>query len=230
MEYRDLVPDRLGGRVIASHIRILKGGPVPDYVHHHHVEFQIIYCYKGSVKLVYEDQGPPFVMQAGDCVLQPPHIRHRVLECSDNMEVIEVSAPAEHETLLDHDMELPTSTMNTIRDFDGQRFVYHESSKATWQPGPYEGFESRDTGIGSATNGLAQVAVIRAARQQTRMTIGCDGEFLFNVVLRGVISVQTNGDGARSFDAGDAFLVTPDTQITLTEISEDFELLQVARR
>ena len=30
MHYRDLVPSRLGGAVIASHIRIPDGGPVPD--------------------------------------------------------------------------------------------------------------------------------------------------------------------------------------------------------
>ena len=30
MRYRDLIPDRLGGAFIASHIRILEGGPVPD--------------------------------------------------------------------------------------------------------------------------------------------------------------------------------------------------------
>ena len=30
MEYRDLIPDRYGGRFIASHLRIPKAGPVPD--------------------------------------------------------------------------------------------------------------------------------------------------------------------------------------------------------
>ncbi|MDN5788903.1 MAG: cupin, partial [Pseudorhodobacter sp.] len=30
MQYRDLVPSRLGGAIIASHIRIPDGGPVPD--------------------------------------------------------------------------------------------------------------------------------------------------------------------------------------------------------
>ena len=33
MQYRDLIPCRLGGQFIASHIRIPEGGPVPDYVH-----------------------------------------------------------------------------------------------------------------------------------------------------------------------------------------------------
>jgi hypothetical protein len=58
MQYRDLLPGRLGGGIMASHIRIPKGGPVPDMVHYHTIGFQLIFCYKGWVKLVYEDQGP----------------------------------------------------------------------------------------------------------------------------------------------------------------------------
>jgi hypothetical protein len=37
MQYRDLIPGRLGGRFIASHIRIPDGGDVPDYVHYHRI-------------------------------------------------------------------------------------------------------------------------------------------------------------------------------------------------
>ncbi len=58
MQYRDLIPTRLGGAIIASHIRIPDGGPVPDMVHFHKVGFQLIFCVKGWVDVVYEDQGP----------------------------------------------------------------------------------------------------------------------------------------------------------------------------
>jgi quercetin dioxygenase-like cupin family protein len=73
------VPDRLGGAVIASHIRIPDGGPVPDMVHFHKVGFQLIFCINGWVDVVYEDQGGPIRLRAGDCFIQPPEIRHRVL-------------------------------------------------------------------------------------------------------------------------------------------------------
>ena len=98
MRYRDLIPTRQGGRFIASHIAIPDGGPVPDYVHYHRVRFQMIFCHRGWVRVVYEDQGEPFVLHAGDCVLQPPEIRHRVLESSPGLEVVELGCPAEHET------------------------------------------------------------------------------------------------------------------------------------
>jgi quercetin dioxygenase-like cupin family protein len=125
MRYRDLVPGRLGGRLIASHIEIPAGGEVPDYVHFHDIEFQMIFCAAGWVRLVYEDQGEPFVLRAGDCVLQPPLIRHRVLEASAGLEVIEIGGPAEHLTRREHRLELPTTTVHDDRDFRGQRFVRH---------------------------------------------------------------------------------------------------------
>ena len=63
MLYRDLLPGRAGGAMIASHIRIPSGGPVPDYVHFHRVHFQLIVCVEGWVEVVYEGQGGPFVLE-----------------------------------------------------------------------------------------------------------------------------------------------------------------------
>ena len=127
MRYRDLIPGRLGGSFIASHIHIPDAGPVPDYVHFHHVRFQMIFCAKGWVRLVYEDQGEPFVLEAGDCVLQPPRIRHRVLECSADLEVVEIGCPADHETIVEHTIELPTAQLRPDREFAGQRFTRHRA-------------------------------------------------------------------------------------------------------
>lgn len=123
MEYRDLIPDRVGGKVIASNIRLLADGPVADYVHYHKIEFQMIYCLKGWIEVVYEDQGPPFWLEAGDCVVQPPEIRHRVLFAEGGAEVLEVTMPAEHETWADHEMTLPNESIDKERRFNGQSFV-----------------------------------------------------------------------------------------------------------
>ena len=46
---------------------------------------------------VYEGYGE-HAFSAGDCVLQPPGIVHNELECSDDLEVLEVYSPAVHET------------------------------------------------------------------------------------------------------------------------------------
>lgn len=160
MLYRDLVPGRDGGRLIASHIKIPEGGPVPDWVHFHTVGFQIIYCWRGWVRVVYQDQGAPLVLEAGDAVLQPPGIRHQVLECSPGLEVIEVASPAEHATAADPDLALPTAEHRPERAFDGQRFVHHRAAGA---PRREDGaLEVRDLGITEATGGLVAARVARA--------------------------------------------------------------------
>jgi len=163
MMYRDLIPGRAGGRIVASHIRLAQDGPVPDYVHYHKIQFQMIYCLRGRILVVYEDQGPPFWLEAGDCVLQPSGIRHRVLESSGQAEVVEVSMPAVHETWVEHEIELPTSDVRTDRDFDGQRFCRYVRATAEWRSDA-DNFEYSDTGIGEATLGLANVRLVRSAK------------------------------------------------------------------
>jgi len=134
MQYRDLVPSRLDGRLIGSQIRIPTAGPVPDQVHFHEVGFQLIYCLAGWVRLVYQDQGEPFLLEAGDAILQAPTQRHRVLESSAGLEVLEVSSPAEHPTRFDHDLDLPNTPTPLGGSFGGQPYVHHQAGDAAWRP------------------------------------------------------------------------------------------------
>ncbi len=228
MRYRDLIPGRQGGRFVASHIRVVLGGPVPDYVHFHAVRFQMIYCRSGWVRVVYEDQGPPLVLRAGDCVLQPPRIRHRVLESSIGAEVIEVGAPAEHETFADHDLTLPTPKLRADRDFDGQRFVFHEASAAQWRPWRIEGFEARDLGIFDATRGMASAHVARALRghRESQRTTH-HGELRFAAVLRGEATLDCDGRAGERLAEGDAFVVPAGLPHAIAECSDAFELLEI---
>jgi quercetin dioxygenase-like cupin family protein len=211
MQYRDLIPGRLGGRFVASHIRIPQGGPVPDYVHYHRIRFQMIYCRAGWVRVVYEDQGAPFLLAAGDCVLQPPEIRHRVLEASPGLEVIEIGSPAVHETRADHGLALPTGIHRPSRDFGGQRFQRHIAAEARWRPWRLAGFEVRDTGIGEATGGLAGVRVVRRipsridpSGQLHAHRYAHGGELLFLFVLAGILDLDTDGKGGHRLAANDS--------------------------
>ena len=225
MEYRDLIPGRFGGRFIASHIRILKGGPVPDYVHHHDIEFQVIFCVNGWVKVVYEDQGAPMLMKAGDCFLQPPHIRHRVLECSDEMEVVEIACPAEHETSVDHEMTLPTADVVPERDFDGQKFVFHQAEDAKWLLSDVPGMQYRNTGIAAATHGVASVVVVRATGECGEIPLGHSAEFRFCFFLKGSATLR-NGD-ATELSRGDALAIPPGFDGSFEDLSSDVEMLEV---
>jgi quercetin dioxygenase-like cupin family protein len=232
MQYRDLIPSRLGGRFIASHIRIPVGGPVPDYVHFHRIRFQMIYCRKGWARLVYEDQGAPFLFQAGDCVLQPPEIRHRVLEASDGLEVIEIGCPALHETFADHAMTLPTPHVLPQRDFGGQRFVRHVAAEARWLPwrpqGSEAGFEARDTGIGAATDGLAGARVVRPRGGTGAMaTLGAHGgELLFLFVLAGELRLEGATLSDHRLREGDSCVIPADAAHAI-EAGAGSEILEV---
>jgi len=223
MLYRDLIPDRQGGRCIASHIQIRDGGPVPDYVHFHAIQFQIIYCYKGWVRLVYEDQGEPFVLQAGECVLQPPRIRHRVLEASPGLEVVELGVPAVHATHADHDLPLPTQTVRTDREFEGQRFVRFLPATARFTAARFAGFEACELGIAAATRGLASVHVLRV-REPSRVAARHDAELLFHFVLRGELTL----DDEHRLAAADAFIIPAGRPFVWSHASQDLELLEVA--
>ena len=225
--YRDLIPDRLGGSIIASHIRIPDGGPVPDMVHYHTVGFQLIFCYRGWVDLVYEDQGEPFRLHEGNCVIQPPQIRHRVLYASDNIEVIEIGVPAEHVTTIDYEMELPNGPANPDRVFDGQRFVHHKASEAVWTPFRIPGFRSRDTFIAENTGNVAGVHVVHRDRGATAWTRH-DADILFTFVMVGRVVLEGDGREPYALEAGDAFVVPPGMAVRYTDASDDIELLEVS--
>jgi len=226
MRYRDLVPDRLGGAFIASHIRILEGGPVGDYVHFHKIRFQTIFCRKGWVRVAYEGQGDSIVMHAGDCVLQPPLIRHRVMESSAGAEVVEICTPAEHITMADRSMALPNDDLQPGRDFNGQKFVFHVAARGSWLPWRVQGFEVQDTGIGQATAGLAGVRVVRPQGQPPTHSQAQDTEFCFYFVLSGRVTVQIAG-ASHVLAADDSITIPHGAPYALTDSSPDLTLLEV---
>ncbi|KAI1734515.1 RmlC-like cupin domain-containing protein [Xylaria scruposa] len=227
MHYRDLIPGRLGGAIIASHIRIPDAGPVPDNVHYHTVGFQLIHCHAGWVRLVYEDQGEPFILRAGDSVIQPPQIRHRVLESSGGLQV---GVPAEHLTTIDHVMKLPTPHHRPDREWDGQKFVHSRLEDAVWGPWRVPGFEARDTGVENGTKGVAAVRVVRPATgvEQAELVTSHDSDILFTFVLSGSCTLHGEGQGSQTLSEGDAYTLPPSLKTCLADCSADLSLLEVS--
>lgn len=226
MHYRDLVPDRLGGAVIASHIRIPDGGPVPDMVHYHKVGFQLIFCVNGWVDVLYEDQGGLRRLTPGDCFIQPPEIRHRVVESSDDCQVVEIGVPAEHVTEIDHDMTLPTPYLRPDREWQGQRFVHNLAKDADWQPAHLPGFIARDTTINANTKGVAGVQVLRRGDGATAWT-SHDADIHFTFVMVGTLTLEGEGRAPYPLTTGDAFVTPPGMKTRLSDVSADAELLEV---
>lgn len=228
MRYRDLIPSRLGGRFIASNIEVCDGGPVPDRVHHHAIRFQMIFVTHGWVDVVYEDQGPPFRMQAGDGVLQPPHIRHRVLESSAGAQVVEIGCPAAHDTLFDDTLELPTGNVDASRDFGGQQFVRYVAADSPANEWRHEGWSAKDTGISSATNGLAGAWVVSATNSDAEWEpVAHGGEFQFVYVLDGSADLIVADMSDTSVGPGTAITVPADVSWAVRGATGNFSFLEV---
>jgi len=64
--------------------------------HYHDVDFQMVYVLRGWIKGEYE--GEVVTMREGSCWLQPPKIKHTVLDYSDDCELLEIVLPADFGT------------------------------------------------------------------------------------------------------------------------------------
>jgi mannose-6-phosphate isomerase-like protein (cupin superfamily) len=100
-KYRDLGMAKATGGLVQAHVIRFVPPCRPEEVsklHYHDVEFQMVYVLKGWIKTELEGQGT-HVMRPGSAWLQPPKIKHRVLDYSDDAEVLEIILPANFETV-----------------------------------------------------------------------------------------------------------------------------------
>jgi quercetin dioxygenase-like cupin family protein len=100
-KYRDLgIKAATNGQAIAHVIRFVPPCD-PKMVsknHFHDVDFQMIYVLKGWIKTELEGQGA-HTMNAGSAWLQPRKIKHKVLDYSDDCEVLEIVLPGDFKTV-----------------------------------------------------------------------------------------------------------------------------------
>jgi len=99
--YRDLGTAKATGGMVQAHVIRFVPPCDPKQVsklHYHDVDFQMIYVLKGWIKTEVDGAGT-HVMRAGSCWLQPPRIKHKVLDYSDDCEVLELILPADFKTV-----------------------------------------------------------------------------------------------------------------------------------
>jgi mannose-6-phosphate isomerase-like protein (cupin superfamily) len=98
-EYRDLgIRRATRGKVVAHVIRARAGKAPHGQWHRHDCDVQFVYVLKGWA--VFEYQGVGKVkMKPGTCFYQPPGIRHREIRHSRDLELIEIVAPANFNTV-----------------------------------------------------------------------------------------------------------------------------------
>ena len=98
-EYKNLgISEATDGNFGANVIKAIEGKHANGEWHYHKLKFQMVYILKGWVKFEYKGEGT-FTLEKGDVVYQPPEIHHREIEHSDDLELIEITNPAEFETI-----------------------------------------------------------------------------------------------------------------------------------
>ena len=145
-----------------------------------------------------------------------------MLESSPGLEVIEISAPALHETLADHDLELPGGDQ-PARRYNGQMFLRHVAADTPWTA--FNGGEAQETRVSEATDGLAEVRTIRPGGASAISISPHEGELVFGFVLDGSACLEHRG--SIEIGPGDAFAIPPGEAWRLSEMSRDFRLLHV---
>ena len=97
--YRDLVvKDASGGQMRAQLTKAKTGMTQPTGWHYHVCEGQFVYTLKGWVELEFED-GTNCRLEAGDSVFIPGGMLHQENRTSDDLEILEVSVPADMGTV-----------------------------------------------------------------------------------------------------------------------------------
>jgi mannose-6-phosphate isomerase-like protein (cupin superfamily) len=100
-KYRDLGIAAATNGLARAHVIRMVGPCDPAEVskrHYHDVDLQMIYVLKGWMKSEFEGAGV-ITMRQGSCWLQPPRIKHTVLDYSDDCELLEIILPADFETV-----------------------------------------------------------------------------------------------------------------------------------
>ena len=100
-KYRDLGMSKATNGMVQAHVIRMIPPCDPKEVskrHYHDVDLQLVYVLRGWIKSEFEGEGE-VTMREGSCWLQPPRIKHSVLDYSDDCEVLEIILPADFETV-----------------------------------------------------------------------------------------------------------------------------------
>ena len=143
MLYRDLIPGRLGGRYIASHITIPEGGPVADWVHYHRIALQLISSAAAGCASSTRTRASRSSCTPATWSCSRPGSATACSKARRAWKWSRSAAPALHETFADHELELAERPSNPARIFGGQRFLRHVAADTPWTP--FNGGEAQET-------------------------------------------------------------------------------------
>jgi mannose-6-phosphate isomerase-like protein (cupin superfamily) len=99
-EYRDLGIEAGTNGDYVAHVIRANGEEEGDQIHEWHIHecrFQMVFVLRGWAKFEYEGAGIR-TLREGDCINQVPMLKHREIECSDDLELLEIVSPADFKT------------------------------------------------------------------------------------------------------------------------------------
>ena len=100
VEYRDLgLAAATGGRIGARHIRAIAPLPAPTGWHWHDMDAHFVYVLRGWLVFRFAGVEGDVRIAAGEGLSQPAGVPHNVIARSDDLEVLEINAPAEYATV-----------------------------------------------------------------------------------------------------------------------------------
>ena len=228
LRYRDLGLRRAtGGLMRAEHIRAIGRADMHTGWHCHDLDFQFVFVVKGHVKFVTED-GETVTLRAGDCAHLPAFYRHDEIEFAPDFEVVEITAPADVETIPGRDAALPPRPAASGRvsafaaSYDGP-----EAYKVG--DGPRRFLAYRDVAATKATGRRVNINVVRNSKAGDSSTgwhyhtLACQ----FVYVLKGWSRVEVEGQGEFTIRAGDAMTLPHKLKHDVTGFSADFTVLEL---
>ena len=100
VEYRDLgMAEASGGRISAKHIRAIAPFGEETGWHWHDMTAHFVYVLRGWVEFRFDGVTDSVKVVAGACLSQPAGVAHNVIGQSDDLELIEINAPADYVTV-----------------------------------------------------------------------------------------------------------------------------------
>ncbi len=158
LSYRDLgLAAASGGKIGAKHVRSEEAAS-SDW-HCHDLDFQFFYVLKGTISIETE-RGEKVELGPGDTGYHPGLFRHREA-ISAGYEAVEITGPADGETITGKDAPLPerAATLDPDRDAFYSRDIDENYEMAA---GPRAFFKYRDLGLRSRTDDRIHLHVVRA--------------------------------------------------------------------
>lgn len=228
LQYRDLgLRAATGGLMRAEHIRAIGQIDAKTGWHCHDLDFQVVFVLNGHVRFVTED-GETITLRAGDCAHLPGFYRHDEIEFAPDFEVLEITAPADVQTIVGRDTPRPGRPQTAGRT---SAFSVNYDAPDAYKvgDGPRRFLSYRDASVTAATGRRVNINVVRNSQAGDKSTgwhyhsLSCQ----FVYILTGWTRVEIEGQGTFLMHAGDTMTIPGGLKHDVTGFSADFSVFEL---